>query len=32
MSDFDLIEKQNKHLEFIKQLRLIDDIFMEKVF
>ena len=32
MSDFDLIEKHNKHLEFIKQLRLIDDIFMEKVF
>lgn len=32
MSDFDLIEKYNKHLEFIKQLRLIDDIFMEKVF
>lgn len=29
MSDFDLIEK---HKEFIKQLRLIDDIFMEKVF
>lgn len=32
MSDFDFIEKRKKHLEFIKQLRLIDDIFMEKVF
>ena len=32
MSNFDFTKKREKHLEFIKQLRLIDDIFMEKVF
>lgn len=32
MSDFDFIKKRKKHLEVIRKLRLIDDIFMEKVF